>query len=93
MSDPNGSTPTSKSVDPAESARKVIIYSRIFGVLCYAIMLLGVAMALGDVSIAVKSPISAVSTSTLFFGLFGAIFSEISARRAEGWAKKAEASR
>ena len=81
-------TYTEPPVDPAASAKKLIIYSRVFGLLCYAILMLGIALSIGDLSVAAKSPISAISVSTTFFGLLGAIMSEITARRAESWSKK-----
>lgn len=72
--------------DLNESAKKLVVGARVFGVFGYAILILGLAMAIGDISIAVKSPISSLSTATTFFGLFAVIMSELLARRAEKWA-------
>ena len=46
---------------------------------------LGISMSLGDVSVAVQSPISSLSIVTTIFGLIGVVITEIFSRKAEKW--------
>jgi len=67
------------------TTRQLKVTFRVFQAIFFGVLALGISMILGDLTEAVKIPISSFSMGTTVFGALGAIITGILAEKCEDW--------